>query len=49
MAVLHSVELVNAWNCSCGYNNATGSETCAGQVKQADGTMKTCGKPKNTA
>lgn len=49
MAALHLPELVNTWNCSCGYNNATGSETCAGTVKKADGTMGTCGKLRNTA
>ena len=45
MAVIESAPiLVNNWNCSCGYNNPTDAKKCAGQVKNSEGKMETCGK-----
>jgi hypothetical protein len=49
MAAVTPIELVNVWNCACGYNNTTGSMSCAGTVSDGKGGTKTCGKTKNTA
>jgi hypothetical protein len=50
MAVIENAPiLVNNWNCSCGYNNPTNAATCAGQVKNSEGKMVSCGKSSNFA
>jgi hypothetical protein len=49
MAALILIELINKWNCKCGYNNLSGAITCTGEVSDGKGGTKLYRKDKNTA